>query len=186
MWSPECRSSPQICPSLLERQQLPRSWVRPAKKKMFLKFKSLNTLSLSILNICCHHCRLLCGLQVSLVASLTSQRCPPVTWCCWELRGEPCLASAARPCCPTLASSTTAMLCSHYHPSVNTLTNAYYSVFVHLTQHEELIPVCVSLSLFYSCLQDLRRKAARLVAAKCTLASRVDSFHESSDGKVTV
>ncbi|XP_067250588.1 U4/U6 small nuclear ribonucleoprotein Prp31 [Chanodichthys erythropterus] len=31
---------------------------------------------------------------------------------------------------------------------------------------------------------DLRRKAARLVAAKCTLASRVDSFHESADGKV--
>uniref|UniRef100_A0A8D3DD67 U4/U6 small nuclear ribonucleoprotein Prp31 n=1 Tax=Scophthalmus maximus TaxID=52904 RepID=A0A8D3DD67_SCOMX len=33
---------------------------------------------------------------------------------------------------------------------------------------------------------DLRRKAARLVSAKCTLASRVDSFHESSDGKVIV
>lgn len=33
--------------------------------------------------------------------------------------------------------------------------------------------------------QDLRRKAARLVAAKCTLAARVDSFHESPDGKVT-
>lgn len=32
--------------------------------------------------------------------------------------------------------------------------------------------------------QDLRRKAARLVAAKCTLAARVDSFHESSEGKV--
>lgn len=32
--------------------------------------------------------------------------------------------------------------------------------------------------------QDLRRKAARLVAAKCTLAARVDSFHESHDGKV--
>ncbi|XP_020502417.1 U4/U6 small nuclear ribonucleoprotein Prp31 [Labrus bergylta] len=31
---------------------------------------------------------------------------------------------------------------------------------------------------------DLRRKAARLVAAKCTLAARVDSFHESSVGKV--
>ncbi|KAL0985183.1 hypothetical protein UPYG_G00153840 [Umbra pygmaea] len=31
---------------------------------------------------------------------------------------------------------------------------------------------------------DLRRKAARLVSAKCTLASRVDSFHESADGKV--
>ncbi|KAJ7313991.1 hypothetical protein JRQ81_005851 [Phrynocephalus forsythii] len=31
---------------------------------------------------------------------------------------------------------------------------------------------------------DLRRKAARLVAAKCTLAARVDSFHESSEGKV--
>lgn len=35
-------------------------------------------------------------------------------------------------------------------------------------------------------LQDLRRKAARLVAAKCTLAARVDSFHESSEGKVSV
>lgn len=33
-------------------------------------------------------------------------------------------------------------------------------------------------------LQDLRRKAARLVAAKCTLAARVDSFHESTEGKV--
>ncbi|XP_041364240.1 U4/U6 small nuclear ribonucleoprotein Prp31-like [Gigantopelta aegis] len=31
---------------------------------------------------------------------------------------------------------------------------------------------------------DLRRKAARLVAAKCTLAARVDSFHESLDGTV--
>uniref|UniRef100_V9KSA3 U4/U6 small nuclear ribonucleoprotein Prp31 n=1 Tax=Callorhinchus milii TaxID=7868 RepID=V9KSA3_CALMI len=31
---------------------------------------------------------------------------------------------------------------------------------------------------------DLRKKAARLVAAKCTLAARVDSFHESSVGKV--
>lgn len=31
---------------------------------------------------------------------------------------------------------------------------------------------------------DLRRKSARLVAAKCTLAARVDSFHESADGEV--
>lgn len=31
---------------------------------------------------------------------------------------------------------------------------------------------------------DLRKKAARLVAAKCSLASRVDSFHESQDGSV--
>ncbi|GFS93217.1 hypothetical protein NPIL_52561 [Nephila pilipes] len=31
---------------------------------------------------------------------------------------------------------------------------------------------------------DLKRKAARLVAAKCTLAARVDSFHESTDGEV--
>ncbi|MCI4374280.1 hypothetical protein PGIGA_G00004530 [Pangasianodon gigas] len=31
---------------------------------------------------------------------------------------------------------------------------------------------------------DLRRKAARQVSAKCTLAARVDSFHESTDGKV--
>nr|CAG4643962.1 EOG090X06EY [Lepidurus arcticus] len=31
---------------------------------------------------------------------------------------------------------------------------------------------------------DLRRKAARLVSAKCTLAARVDSFHESTNGQV--
>ncbi|KAL3088659.1 hypothetical protein niasHT_010819 [Heterodera trifolii] len=31
---------------------------------------------------------------------------------------------------------------------------------------------------------DLRRKAARLVAAKCTLASRVDSIHSSLDGRI--
>jgi U4/U6 small nuclear ribonucleoprotein PRP31 len=31
---------------------------------------------------------------------------------------------------------------------------------------------------------DLRKKAAKLVAAKCSLAARVDSFHESSDGAV--
>ncbi len=31
-------------------------------------------------------------------------------------------------------------------------------------------------------MQDLRRKAARLVAAKCTLAARVDATHEHVDG----
>uniref|UniRef100_A0A1I7YNS0 U4/U6 small nuclear ribonucleoprotein Prp31 n=1 Tax=Steinernema glaseri TaxID=37863 RepID=A0A1I7YNS0_9BILA len=31
---------------------------------------------------------------------------------------------------------------------------------------------------------DLRRKGARLVAAKCTLAARVDSLHESADGHI--
>ncbi|XP_066244803.1 U4/U6 small nuclear ribonucleoprotein Prp31 [Euwallacea similis] len=31
---------------------------------------------------------------------------------------------------------------------------------------------------------DLRRKAARLVATKCTLAARVDASHESSDGRI--
>lgn len=31
---------------------------------------------------------------------------------------------------------------------------------------------------------DFRKKGARLVAAKCTLAARVDSFHESIDGSV--
>ena len=31
---------------------------------------------------------------------------------------------------------------------------------------------------------DLRRKTARVIAAKCTLAARVDSFHESVDGTV--
>lgn len=30
----------------------------------------------------------------------------------------------------------------------------------------------------------MRRKAARQVASKCALAARVDSFHESLDGKV--
>ncbi|KAH6943721.1 hypothetical protein HPB50_025873 [Hyalomma asiaticum] len=33
---------------------------------------------------------------------------------------------------------------------------------------------------------DLRRKASRLLAAKCVLAARVDSFHESPDGTVGV
>lgn len=31
---------------------------------------------------------------------------------------------------------------------------------------------------------DMRRKAARLVATKCTLAARVDACHESSDGRI--
>ncbi|XP_014661594.1 PREDICTED: U4/U6 small nuclear ribonucleoprotein Prp31-like [Priapulus caudatus] len=31
---------------------------------------------------------------------------------------------------------------------------------------------------------DLRRKAARLVSAKCAMAARVDACHESSDGKI--
>lgn len=31
---------------------------------------------------------------------------------------------------------------------------------------------------------DLRRKAARLVAAKCSLASRVDAFHENHEGSI--
>ena len=33
-------------------------------------------------------------------------------------------------------------------------------------------------------LQDLRRKAARICAAKCTLAARVDACHESVNGQV--
>ena len=31
---------------------------------------------------------------------------------------------------------------------------------------------------------DLRKKAARVVASKCSLAARVDGFHESTDGSV--
>ena len=31
---------------------------------------------------------------------------------------------------------------------------------------------------------DLRKKAAKLLAAKCTLAARVDSQHESADGTI--
>jgi U4/U6 small nuclear ribonucleoprotein PRP31 len=43
--------------------------------------------------------------------------------------------------------------------------------------------------IFYSDLvqstpPDVRRKVARVVAAKCTLAARVDSFHESPEGEV--
>lgn len=34
------------------------------------------------------------------------------------------------------------------------------------------------------CRQDLRRKAARLVAAKSVLAARVDACHESTDGQI--
>lgn len=34
------------------------------------------------------------------------------------------------------------------------------------------------------CIQDLRRKASRLVATKCTLAARVDACHESPDGHI--
>ena len=33
-----------------------------------------------------------------------------------------------------------------------------------------------------SLLQDVRRKVARIVATKCALAARVDSFHEHPDG----
>ena len=31
---------------------------------------------------------------------------------------------------------------------------------------------------------DLRKKVARIVAAKCTLAARIDSFHQSRDGSL--
>ena len=34
------------------------------------------------------------------------------------------------------------------------------------------------------CVQDVRRKVARIVAAKCTLAARVDSFHDSPDAEI--
>lgn len=47
-----------------------------------------------------------------------------------------------------------------------------------------LLPLLEVQCPFPSIVQDLRRKAARLVAAKCTLAARVDSFHESTEGKV--
>merc|ERR1719481_547169 len=36
--------------------------------------------------------------------------------------------------------------------------------------------------LVQDCPPDLRRKVARIVGAKCTLAARVDSFHQSNDG----
>ena len=42
--------------------------------------------------------------------------------------------------------------------------------------------MCVVWGFFF--LQDLRKKASRLVAAKCALATRVDSHHASADCKV--
>merc|ERR1719430_2714470 len=36
--------------------------------------------------------------------------------------------------------------------------------------------------LVQDCPPDLRRKVSRIVGAKCTLAARVDSFHQSNDG----
>ena len=38
--------------------------------------------------------------------------------------------------------------------------------------------------MLYLLLKDLQRKAARIVASKCALAARVDSFHESPRGEV--
>ena len=32
--------------------------------------------------------------------------------------------------------------------------------------------------------QDLRRKVARVVGSKCSLAARVDSFHEQPNGNI--
>ena len=43
--------------------------------------------------------------------------------------------------------------------------------------------ICVSITHIYF-FQDVRRKVARVVAAKCTLAARVDSFHENPEGEV--
>lgn len=39
-------------------------------------------------------------------------------------------------------------------------------------------------NIVQSQLPDMRRKAAWLAAAKCTLAARVESFHESQDRKM--
>ncbi|KAG8238947.1 hypothetical protein J437_LFUL018697 [Ladona fulva] len=44
--------------------------------------------------------------------------------------------------------------------------------------------ICPCRLMILSSLEDLRRKASRLVAAKCTLASRVDSARESADGSI--
>jgi len=43
---------------------------------------------------------------------------------------------------------------------------------------------CLTYMHVYAHMQDVRRKVARVVAAKCTLAARVDSFHESPSGEV--
>lgn len=69
----------------------------------------------------------------------------------------------------------------------------YYSPIVQDTppvsnlQHRILSDFCyMSFYNILFCLksQDLRRKAARLVAGKCTLAARVDASHESVNGEI--
>ena len=63
-------------------------------------------------------------------------------------------------------------LIAHYHPPS-------LSPFLSLS-----LTLSPSLSLSLPPSQDIRRKAARIVAAKCTLAARVDSFHEYPDGEI--
>lgn len=49
--------------------------------------------------------------------------------------------------------------------------------------HANLSDVYLS-ELVQSAPAELRRKLSRLVAAKCTLAARVDGCHESQDGRM--
>lgn len=52
---------------------------------------------------------------------------------------------------------------------------------VHMLPHTGFVYYC---DIVQNTPPDLRRKAARLVATKCTLAARVDASHESSDGRI--
>ena len=76
-----------------------------------------------------------------------------------------------------LAVSTLALLsCKRLH--------AYSSGKMPCPKKILVITVTMTTLLSSSASQDLRRKAARMLAAKSALAARVDSFHESIDGKV--
>lgn len=63
---------------------------------------------------------------------------------------------------------------------INTSTCSVCYAHVHVYIYVHYVHTCM---LF---VQDVRRKVARVVAAKCTLAARVDSFHESPGGEVGV
>lgn len=57
---------------------------------------------------------------------------------------------------------------SGYHPSA---AAPQHAGFIHFSEAVQKVP------------PDLRRKAARVVGAKCALAARIDSFHQSPDGR---
>lgn len=64
----------------------------------------------------------------------------------------------------------------------------YYTDIVQNAPFVSIVTLCYKLVTEVPCmvesLQDIRKKIARLIACKCTLAARVDSFHESPGGEI--